>query len=149
MEKEIDFKYHKCGFCRYFLPWGDYEENASADDTERGKCMRYPPKINLGYYPFFLKKSIRTKEDLAQVEHSGRLWSDADTNPEEVVQTCSILPYVQMDDFCGEFKPAHISQLKKLIDLYETYNISTENVREGLIYFQKYIRQTSKKSKLI
>ena len=145
MKDEIDFKYQKCGFCRYFLPWGNYEEGASAADVERGRCRRYPPKVDLKYYPYFSKHFMHFMEDLAQFEHSGDHWYDPETKPDEVLQTCSILPYVQMDDFCGEFKPAYVIQLKEIVDLFEPYNISTDKFQQAIGYFEKLSHRKSKK----
>ena len=141
MEKEVDFKHQKCGFCKYFLPWGNYEEGASSAEVETGKCRRYPPKVDFRFYPYFEKHLMSVlgyvAEALEQNEISDKTNIDSETHSEKVIKTCSILPYVQMDGFCGEYKPSDISQIKEIINLFETYNIPTDKFQDWLNYFEK------------
>ncbi|MFH2063756.1 MAG: hypothetical protein ABIK15_00990 [Pseudomonadota bacterium] len=148
MESEIDFKFQKCGYCRYFQPCGKYDEGASAADVERGRCRRYPPKVDMSYYPYFLKHFMHIMENLAQVEHSGEIWHDSDTDLHDMLKTCSIQPYVQMDDFCGEFKPANVIQVKNIVDLFEGYDLSTNKISEMIEYLKRSGKGKSKKFRL-
>lgn len=147
METEDHSKYEKCGFCRYFVPWGKYGEGASAADVRRGKCHRYPPRVDLAFYPYFLKHVMHIMESVAQVEHSNEPWPDHETSSEEIVRTCSILPYVQMDDFCGEYRPAHIDQIKSIINLFISHDIHVDEFQEGLKHFEKLVPKNSKRGR--
>jgi len=104
MKREEDFEYQKCRICRYFLPWGNYEKDASAAEVRTGICRRYPPRVDFMFYPYFSKDFRNLMETVAQSESSNEAWIDPETPVGEIVKTCSLRPYVEMDAFCGEYQ---------------------------------------------
>lgn len=75
-------------------------------------------------------------EALDMKEISNKSNVDSETHSNDVIKTCSILPYVEMSDFCGEYKPADISQIIEIINFFEGESISTDELQEGLRYFK-------------
>jgi hypothetical protein len=149
---KLEYRYQSCGFCRYFLPWGKYEEGSSAADARTGKCRRYPPTVNFMYYPYFSKHFVNFMQSLGEVGNSSEPWADPEIAKEEltnlpgdkVIKLCSVLPYVEMDDFCGEYMPANPSQLRDIIDIFETHQIRTDDFQEALKLFEKMAAKAKK-----